>query len=457
MHPILNYVNTNKSRFITELSEFLSYKSVSTDPSFKADVDDCADFVITLLTQIGFPTIKRYPTQGHAVVYAEWIHNPSLPTVLFYGHYDVQPADPYDLWITPPFEPAIREGQIIARGASDDKGQVMCHLKAIETLVRTNGTLPVNVKVIIEGEEEIGSRNLYKWVMDHQEMLSADVLVVSDTPMIAEDTPSLSIGLRGLIYFELTVTTANTDLHSGQHGGAVPNAITELVQILSKLKTEDGIIQVPGIYESVHPISPQLKAELDKIPHSDALYQQELGTKACPGEPGFSSLERRWFRPTLDINGIWGGYMGVGAKTVIPCKASAKISMRLVHHQNPKEITQKLMDYLKQITPSYVDLDITDIKADFPSNPFIADITHPSITTACNAIEWGFGKKPVLQGEGGSVPIVSFIQSNLGIPAVLMGFNLPYDNIHAPNEQFSLDRYIKGILTISHFLTHFKA
>ncbi len=456
MQQIYDYVNQNKSRFIDELKEFLRFQSVSTDPAFKKEVDACSHFVKALLTQIGFPTITIYPTEGHDVVYAEWIHNTDLPTVLFYGHYDVQPADPYELWTTPPFEPTIRNGQIVARGASDDKGQVMCHLKAIESLIQTHGRLPVNVKVIIEGEEEVGSRHLYQWVLDHQEMLAADVLVVSDTPMISDTQPSLSIGLRGLIYFEITATTANTDLHSGQHGGAVPNAITELVHILSKLKSEDGIIQVPGIYDSVQPISPALKAEIDKIPHSDANYQAELGIKHCPGEPGYTSIERRWFRPTFDINGIWGGYTGIGAKTVIPCKASAKISMRLVHHQNPKEITQKLTEYLKEITPSYVDLKITDIKADFPSNPFLADITHPSIATACSAIEWGFGTKPVLQGEGGSVPIVSFIQTKIGMPAVLMGFNLPYDNIHAPNEQFSLDRYIKGILTVSHFLTHFK-
>jgi len=452
MEKIENYIHTHYDHFIDTLKTFLRFDSVSTDPTFKPSVDACSEWVHAHLTQMGFPIVTTYPTQGHPIVYAEWIVDPSKPTVMCYGHYDVQPAEPYDLWITPPFEPTIRNGHIVARGASDDKGQVMCHLNAIESIIKTEGAPPVNIKILIEGEEEIGSANLYQWVLEHKDLLKADILFVSDTPMISEEQPSLSIGLRGLIYFEVTLTTANTDLHSGQHGGAVPNAITELVTLLSKLKHPDGSIAVPHVYDHVRPISPELKTHLSKIPHSDADYQAELGTTACPGEPGFSSLERRWFRPTLDINGIWGGYTSAGAKTVIPCKASAKLSMRLVHDQNPKEITTLLTTYITQLAPPHTKIAIKDIKANYPSTPYLADISHPIIHAAKTAITYGFNTAPVLQGEGGSIPIVSFMQTHLGLTPVLMGFNLPYDNIHAPNEQFSLTRFKKGILSTAYFL-----
>lgn len=445
---VLHYLKTHETAYLESLTECLKIPSVSTDPVFKNHILECAHFVKSHLEKIGLESVQIFPTAGHPIVYAQWCHAPGKPTVLLYGHYDVQPADPLELWTTPPFEPTIRDGNLYARGVSDDKGQVFCHLNAIEAWLQATGALPVNVKIIIEGEEEIGSPHLTSFITEHRELLKADVALVSDTPMIALNTPSICFSLRGLLYLEITATGANSDLHSGQNGGAVPNPINALATIISKLKNDQGLVLIPGFYEDVLPISEEVHQALLSLPHSDAAYAQHLGLDTLTGESEFTSLERRWLRPTLDCNGIIGGYTGEGAKTVIPSQAKLKLSMRLVANQDPHKIEKAFKDFLPSITPPGIQLALQVHSGAFPAriNP-----QHPAIQAGIKALEKAFNTQAHLQGEGGTIPVVNEFEKQLGIQTVLMGFNLIEDGIHAPNEKFSLSNYQKGTLASTYF------
>ncbi len=448
MENVLAYIDQHQDRFLDELKEFLKIKSVSADSAFKSEITRCADFVKNHLDSIGLNNVEIIQTSGYPVVYAETDIDPTKKTILLYGHYDVQPPDPLDLWETPPFEPSIRDGQLFARGVSDDKGQVFCHIKAIEAWLRTEGKLPVNIKIIIEGEEEIGSPSLQPFLNQYKEKLSADIALVSDTPMIGLNQPSICFSLRGLLYLELTITSAGTDLHSGQHGGAVPNAILGATQIIHALKDASNKVTIPGFYDDVEELSPALKEEIRSLPYSEKEYLDSIGASHLSGEAGYTAYEQRWFRPTLDCNGIYGGYTGEGAKTVIPSKTTIKLSMRLVSKQNPYDIFEKFKAFLPQITPKGYHVDIHSHSFAFPAqiNP-----EHPAVKAGLTALEKAFGVKAKRQGEGGTIPVVADFKQILGLETVLMGFNLPDDRIHAPNERFSLYNFFKGITASSYF------
>lgn len=433
---------------IEELKEFLRIPSVSADSRYRSDVLRCAEYVAERLTAIGFPTVQKMTTDGFPVVYAECCQAPGKPTILFYGHYDVQPPDPLGLWLSGPFDPDVRDGYLYARGVSDDKGQVYCHFKAFELLFKHHKKLPVNIKILIEGEEEIGSPSLLPFLKRNKDLFRADAAVVSDTPMFSATQPSVCYSLRGLVYLELTVRTGSGDLHSGQHGGAVPNAIHSLLAVLSKLKDADGRVMVPGFYNDVAVIPLHIREELKTLDFTDPEYQSLIGTYFLQGEEGFSSLERRWFRPTLDINGIYGGYTGEGSKTVIPAAATAKISMRLVANQDPKVITAAFRQYLREIMPKDVRFELKEFSSSYPA---ATDSHHPIIKAAKEALKKVHHKEAVLTGEGGTIPVVSDFKTLLGIPTVLMGFNLPDDAIHAPNERFKLENFKNGIKSAYHF------
>ncbi len=436
-------IDQHHDRLIADLMSFLKYPSVSADSKYREGVLSCAAFLKGEVSRIGFEHATLIETPGFPVLYADWCHAPGQPTVLFYGHYDVQPPDPLDLWHTPPFEPAIRDGQIVARGVSDDKGQVYCHLKAFELLFAAKKALPVNVKLLIEGEEEVGSAHLGQVIRDHLDQLKADVVIASDTPMFDRGRPSICYSLRGLVYGELTVQTAATDLHSGQHGGAAPNAIQALIEIMSQLKLASGKVRIPGFYDAVVPVTPDVIRNLDRLGFDEEVYQKELGSTALAGEMEYPALARRWLRPTLDVNGIWGGYMGEGAKTVIPAKAHAKFSMRLVANQDPDQILKQADAYIRELAPSYAQI---QLKWYLPSGkPVQTDIHHPACQAAAAAIKDVWGVDALYQGEGGSIPVIAEIKDSLGLDTVLLGFNLPNDKIHAPNEQFSVENYLNGI------------
>ncbi|MBT5953397.1 dipeptidase [bacterium] len=443
MNKLIEAIDLNFDKYLSELVEFLRYKSISTNPTYSKDVKACASYLAKHLRSIGFKNAEVLDTKGHPICYASYEVNPTYPTVLFYGHYDVQPPEPLELWESPPFEPTIKDGQIVARGASDDKGQVFCHIKALETILKETGTLPLNVKILIEGEEEVGSPSLETFLIENEEQLKCDAVVISDTPMYAKDVPSICTSLRGMLYTELTIKTGKTDLHSGQHGGAVPNAIHHLMGIISSLKNNDGRVMVPGFYDDVKERTPNEKEELNRIPFYDKNYLRETGCDRIEGELGYSVLERRWYRPTLECNGIWGGYIGDGAKTVTPCKASVKISMRLVSEQDPNKIFQQLKKYLEELVPEGVEFNLDQISGvGYPVN---VNNNEKAIEAAVDAIHTVHGKKPIFQGEGGSIPIVHDFKHLLNVPIVLMGFNLIEDKIHAPNEQFGVENYRNGI------------
>jgi acetylornithine deacetylase/succinyl-diaminopimelate desuccinylase-like protein len=426
---------------LNHLETWLRYPSVSADSQYHAEVVACAEYTADRLREVGLD-VTVYPTLGFPVVYAEWCHAPGQPTILIYGHYDVQPADPLELWETPPFEPSRRDGQLYARGVSDDKGQIYCHIAAVEELLKNTGRLPLNVKFIIEGEEEIGSPSLAGFVTEKKDLLAADVALVSDTPMIAENRPSLCTSLRGLVYLELKVRVLSGDLHSGQHGGTVPNAIHALMDILSKMKDADGHIQIPGIYDDVLPISPDTHANVRRLPFDEAAYCEAIGADHLVGEPGFHPFERRWYRPTFDVNGIWGGYIGEGSKTVIPAEAFCKLSMRLVSNQDPHKVTAQFNAYLKSITPRGVAVEVIEHSGGFPAR---VSSDHPAVSAALGGLKQAFGVDPVFQGEGGTVPIVADFNRILGLDTILMGLNLQDDGIHAPNERMSLANIRRGI------------
>ena len=448
MKQVLSFLEANKERYLSELSDFLAIPSVSSQSSHNGDVQRCAQWVADQMRTIGMNSVQIFPTPGHPVVYSEWLGAPGKPTVLFYGHYDVQPVDPLNLWTTPPFEMSIRGEKIFARGSADDKGQVFIHFKAIEALMKQHGALPVNVKMIIEGEEEVGSVNLDNFVKDHKQLLNADVVLISDSSMFAKNVPSICYGLRGLSYLEIVVTGPNRDLHSGSFGGAVHNPIQALSEMIASLHDKNGKITIPGFYDDVRPLSKTERTAFAKLPFSDTSYAKDLGVKALYGEKGFSTLERVWARPTLECNGIWGGYIGEGAKTVLPSKACAKISCRLVPDQTSDSIAKMVQKHLKNIAPKTIDVQVRNLHG---GEAAITPIDSPGVKAAVAALEKGFGKKPLYQREGGSIPIVVQFKKLLGLDTVLLGFGLPDENAHSPNEFLNIDNFFGGMRTSVHF------
>lgn len=446
-----DYQQKNRDRFLNELLDLLRIPSVSANSEHKKDMIACAEAVKQKLSEAGADKAQIFPTQGHPVVYAEKIIDASKPTVLVYGHYDVQPPDPVELWTSGPFEPVIKDGKIFARGACDDKGQFYMHVKALETLVKTN-TLSTNIKFIIEGEEEIGSPNLAKFVASHKVLLSADVILISDTAMISMDTPSIDIGVRGLSYIEVEVTGPNRDLHSGVYGGAVANPITILAKMIASCHDEDNHITIPGFYDNVVNATKEERQLMAAAPFDEAAYKKDLGVEALWGEKGFTTNERTGIRPTLELNGIWGGYTGEGAKTVLPAKAHAKISARLVPDQSSTDITNRLLQYFKTIAPAGV-----TVKAEehHGGEPYMTPIDSAAYRAASKAIETTFGKTPIPVRGGGSIPICSLFEKELGIKIVFMGFGLDSDNLHSPNEKFDVFNFYKGIETIPYFHRYF--
>jgi len=447
------YIESNKQRYLDELFDLLRIPSVSADSKFKDDVRRAAEFVRDKLTAAGVDRAQLFETPGHPVVYGEKLIDPSLPTVLIYGHYDVQPADPYELWHTPPFEPTIRNERIYARGSCDDKGQFYMHVKAVEAMIATN-SLPCNVKIMIEGEEEVGSDHLGLFVAENREMLKADTILISDTSIIANDVPSIETGLRGLSYMEVVVTGPNRDLHSGVYGGGVANPVNVLCEMIASLKDADGKVTIPGFYDKVIELTAEERDEMAKAPFNLVEYKRDLGIREVAGEAGYSTIERTSVRPTLDVNGIWGGYTGEGAKTVLPGKASAKISMRLVPDQTPDEITELFTKHFESIAPASVQV---SVRAHHGGFPYVTPTDSVEFEAASLAMEESWGKKPIPTRGGGSIPIVALFEKELGIKSILMGFGLDIDALHSPNESYGLFNFYKGIETIPLFFKHYAA
>ena len=452
-----DYIQKNKDKFLEELFEFIKIPSVSADLSFKKDVLKAASFLEQNLKEIGVDNVELFPTDGYPIVYGEKIIDINLPTILVYGHYDVQPADPYELWDSDPFNPIIKQtdihpdGAIFARGSCDDKGQMFMHVKAFEAMYKS-GELSCNVKFMFEGEEEVGSKNLEKFVRSNVEILKADVVLVSDTGIINNETPSICVGLRGLSYVEVEVIGPNRDLHSGLYGGAVGNPINILSKMIASLHNEDGSINIPGFYSNVVEVSKKDRSEMAKAPFDLKEYQNDLSVDEVFGEKGYSTNERNSIRPSLDVNGIWGGYTGEGAKTVLPSKAYAKISMRLVPNQSSKEITQLFINHFENIAPPYVKVKITPHHG---GEGVVIPTNFPAFLAAKKAMEKTFGKTPIPVRSGGSIPIVPMFEEVLGLKTILLGFGLDSDVIHSPNEHFGLFNFYKGIETIPYFYQNF--
>ncbi|GGH79868.1 acetylornithine deacetylase/succinyl-diaminopimelate desuccinylase-like protein [Filimonas zeae] len=442
-----DYQQQHKDRFLNELLELLRIPSVSARSEHKNDMISCAEAVKQRLLEAGADTVEIYSTPGHPVVYGEKLLDPSKPTVLVYGHYDVQPPDPLELWHSGPFEPVIKDGKVYARGACDDKGQFYMHVKAFETMTQTN-SLPVNIKFLIEGEEEIGSRNLQDFVEAHKELLKADVILISDTAMLSLENPSIDVGVRGLTYIEVEVTGPNRDLHSGVYGGAVANPITILAKMIASLHDENNHITIPGFYDDVLEVSAAERAELGKAPYDEAEYKKDLGVQELWGEKGFTTNERTGIRPTLEVNGIWGGYTGEGAKTVLPSKAFAKISCRLVPNQGSEKMTQVVIDHILKSAPAYVEVKATPHHG---GDPYMTPVQSDEYRAASKAIETTFGKAPIPVRGGGSIPITALFESILNCKTVFLGFGLDSDNLHSPNEKFDIANFYKGIETIPYF------
>ena len=447
-----DYQEQHKERFLNELLELLRIPSVSAKSEHKNDMQACAEAVKQRLLEAGADKAEVYPTEGHPVVYGEKIVDPSKPTVLVYGHYDVQPAEPLELWHSGPFEPVIKDGKIYARGSADDKGQFYMHVKALETLVKTN-TLSSNIKFLIEGEEEVGSPNLAKFVADNKELLKADVILISDSSMISMDTPSIDIGVRGLAYIQVEVTGPNRDLHSGVYGGAIANPITILAKMIASCHDENNHITIPGFYDDVVEATKEERELMARAPYNEEEYKNDLGVKAVWGEKGFTVNERTGIRPTLELNGIWGGYQGEGSKTVLPSKAFAKISARLVPNQSSHKIGQILLDHFKKIAPEGVTVETFELHG---GEPYMTPIDSKAYQAAASAIKATFGKDPIPVRGGGSIPICSILEKELGIKIVFMGFGLDSDNLHSPNEKYDLVNFYKGIETIPYFHQYFQ-
>jgi acetylornithine deacetylase/succinyl-diaminopimelate desuccinylase-like protein len=451
---IHDYVEQNKSRFLEELLAFLRIPSISTLPERKEDVAKAAMFVRDSLTGAGLESVEVIPTGKHPLVYGEWLKAPGKPTVLCYGHYDVQPPDPLELWKSPPFEPTIENGNIYARGASDDKGQMYMHVKAAETLRAVgNGKLPVNLKFLLEGEEEIGGESISKYVAEQKSRLAADVALVSDTELFADGVPTLCIGLRGLIYMEIEATGPGRDLHSGMYGGAAPNAVYGLVQLLAKAKDDAGRILIPGLYDGVTPPEPAEVQSWERLPFSEKEFlENEVGASSLTGEPDQSVFARIWARPTFEVHGIAGGFTGAGSKTVIPAKALAKVSVRVVPDQDPQHLVNSIRKWMAANTPAGIKTELRVLGAG-PANS--VNPNHPAIRVAAKVFGEVLGRETVFVRSGGSIPIVGELAAHLGIPTVLMGFGLPDDGLHSPNEKFRVSNFYAGIETISRFLTEY--
>jgi len=449
MARYFEYIDQHKERFEQELFDLLRIPSISAVSSNKGDVRQAAEFIREQFDQMGLNGVQLFETPGNPVVYGEYMDaGRDKPTVLVYGHYDVQPPDPLELWETEPFEPTVRNGDVYARGASDDKGQAYTHVKAIESWLKTEGRLPVNVKVIIEGEEEIGSPNLVPFLQEHKEMLACDMVLISDTSMFDKDVPSITYGLRGLAYMQVYVQGPNRDLHSGTYGGAVQNPLNALCEIIAGLKDKDGVVQIPGFYDDVITLSDEERAESARLPFDEQAFKDSLAIGQVFGEKGFTTLERKSSRPTLDVNGIWGGYQGEGAKTVLPAKAGAKISMRLVPDQDPKKIAALFTRYVHQIAPAGVTVVVEEHHG---GHAAMTDLNFYGLEAASQAFEDVYGRKPLFTREGGSIPIVADFKKVLGADSILMGFGLNSDAIHSPNEKFSLEDFHRGIKTSARF------
>lgn len=447
------FVEQNKPRLLDELKTFLRIPSVSTLPEHVPDVRRAAQFVADSMKTAGLENIEIIATAKHPLVYADWLHAPGKPTVLCYGHYDVQPPDPLDEWISPPFEPTVRDGNLYARGSADDKGQMYMHIKAVEALLSTTGTLPVNLKFLIEGEEEVGGESVAKFVAENPARLKADVALVSDTELFAEGLPTLCIGLRGLIYTEIEARGPVRDLHSGMYGGAAPNAVFGLIELLAKMKDANGRIQIPGMYDDVEPPTPAEKRSWEHLPFDEKDFlKNEVGSTQLTGEPGCSVLERTWARPTLEVHGIAGGFTGAGAKTVIPARATAKVSMRMVPNQNPEKIIAAYKKFVAGNTPAGIQ---TEVRVLSWGPAIMVNPDHPAIHVAASAFRDILGKETVFIRSGGSIPIVGDFAKHLGIPTILMGFGLPDDGLHSPNEKYKVANYYAGIMTIAHFFEQY--
>lgn len=448
MKSVQDFIDANEEKFKEELFELLRIPSVSTDSKNKEDVKKAAEFLFNQLEEIGLDRVTLHDTPGHPIVTAEKCPYEDRPTVLIYGHYDVQPPDPEDEWKTPPFEPTVKEGRVYARGSSDDKGQSFTHIKSVEAYLKTGMEVPVNVKYILEGEEEIGSPNLIPFIKDHKDLLSCDMVLISDTAMFGEDQPSITYGLKGLAYMEFEVTGPNRDLHSGVFGGAVQNPANVLCEIIAKLKDQDGIVQIPGFYDDVEPLTEDQREAIRQLPFDEEEYKRSLGLKALHGEKGYNTLERATARPTLDVNGLWSGYQGEGAKTVLPAKAGAKVSMRLVPNQDPKKVAKLFEEYIHSITPETVDVKVTEHHG---GHPILVDLDFYGLKAAAKAFEDVYEKEVLFSREGGSIPIVADFKKVLGVNAILMGFGLTRDALHSPNESFSLKDFYRGIKTSARF------
>jgi acetylornithine deacetylase/succinyl-diaminopimelate desuccinylase-like protein len=443
MNQVVDFINVNRDRYVDELKQYLAIPSISALPQHAADVRKAAEWTGDALRSAGLENVRLIDTPGNPVVYGDWMNAPGKPTILFYGHYDVQPVDPVDLWTSPPFEATVRDGEIYARGAADDKGQVFMHIKAVEAHIKKAGSLPLNIKFFIEGEEEVGSVNLDEFVRTHKQDLAADVVVISDSGMFARGIPSICYGLRGLAYYQIDLRGTKSDLHSGSFGGAVANPAFVLAQVLAQMKDRGGRIKIPGFYDDVRPLSDAERAEWKKLPFNDTKYRKELGAPKLFGETSYSTLERVWARPTFEVNGLLSGFTGDGAKTVLPAIAMAKISMRLVPDQDPKKIGELFEAYIRKIVPKTVELKLTRMHG---GKPWMTEFDNKYVRAAGRAIEQGFGKSPVFTREGGSIPVVSTFQEELGLPSVLFGVGLPDENAHAPDERLDLGNFHNGII-----------
>ena len=443
MNNVIDFINMNREKYLEELKALLAIPSISALPEYAGDVKRGAEWVADEMRRIGLQNVRLIETPGYPVVYGDWLGASGAPTILFYGHYDVQPVDPLDLWESPPFEATIRDGEIYARGSADDKGQVFMHLKAVEAHLKLNGRLPVNMKLMIEGEEEMGSVHLDDFIRDHKADLQADVVVISDTSMFDRGVPSICYGLRGLVYTQIDLRGSKTDMHSGVFGGAVANPAHVLAQMITQMRDRGGRIKIPGFYDEVQPLQEAERAAWSHLPFNERKYKKDFGIPKLFGESGYTTLERTWARPTLEVNGLLSGFTGEGAKTVLPALAMAKISMRLVPNQDPDRIAALFEAYVRKVAPKTVELTITRMHG---GKPWMTSFDNPFVQAASRAIEKGFGQRPVFTREGGSIPVVSTFQEELGLPSVLFGVGLPDENAHAPNEKLDVSNFHNGII-----------
>ena len=441
---VVDFINVQRDRYVEELKQYLAIPSVSALPQHQADVRRCAEWTAEQMRTIGLQNVTLMETPGNPIVYGDWLGAPDAPTMLFYGHYDVQPVDPVDLWESPPFDATVRDGELYARGAADDKGQVFMHFKAVEAYMKQAGHLPLNMKLFIEGEEEVGSAHLDDFVRTNKQLLAADVVVISDTAMIGKGVPSICYGLRGLVYYQIDLRGTKSDLHSGVFGGAVANPAFVLCQVLAQMKDRGGRVKIPGFYDDVRELKDAEREEWKKLPFNEKHYRRDLGAPKLTGESGYSVYERVWGRPTFEVNGLLSGFTGEGPKTVIPAVAMAKVSMRLVPDQTPETIGRLFEAYVKKVTPKTVEWTLTRMHGGMP---WMADFDNPFLRAAGRAIEKGFGKAPVFNREGGSIPVVATFQQELGVPSVLFGVGLPDENAHAPNEKLDLANFHGGIIS----------